>query len=142
MRLKPDELADVVHFVDAVDLLRQHGFIDDAQVQFLTGFGLRGVEYKAELIGIPFLIIEAEIKTGKSGSQYAQMYIIDTLDRRVILRDSSRGIFEQVQALMVDAGKDVLHGLYVNKGLRVEEGTHFHPALQKTVPVQTYYLNY
>ena len=142
MHISPDRLSEIVHFADAAEVLVEAGLIDKNRVRELHGFALRPAGYKEMLIGVPFLIVEAEIFPGKDHSQYAQLIIIDIEDRKSTIRDSSRGIFEQISTLIAEAEKPVLHGIYVRKGLRFDEYPFTHPGTGSSTMTRTYYLDY
>lgn len=142
MRLSALNLCSVVHFTDAIELLETTKLIDEERAKEMHGFALRSAGYKESLIGIPFMIVEAEILPGKDHSQYAQLIIIDVEDRKSTIRDSSRGIFEQVSTLVEQTRTPILHGIYVRKGLRYEEYPFNHPGTGQTTITRTYYLDF
>lgn len=135
-------LAEIVHFSDVVEILADAGFADKSRVQELHGFGLRPAAYKETLIGVPFLIVEAEILPGKDQSHFAQLVIIDIEDRKSTVRDSSRGIYEQIETLVADSDDPIIHCVYVRKGLRYEEYPFTHPATKQSTITRTYYLDF
>ena len=142
MRISNISLSGIVHFTDAVEILEDGGWITAEHASEMTGFALRGAAYKETLIEVPFLIVEAEIMPGKDRSRFAQLIIVDIEDRKSTIRDSSRGIFEQISALVEQSGKGILHGLFVRKGLRYEEYPFIHPATKIESMTRTYYLDF
>lgn len=142
MRISNGTLSEIVHFTDAVEFLERDNWITAEHAYEITGFALRGAAYKQTLIEVPFLIVEAEIMPGKDRSHFAQLIIIDVEDRKSVIRDSSRGIYEQVAELIKQSGKPILHGLFVRKGLRYEEYPFVHPATKVESITRTYYLDF
>lgn len=142
MHISPERLAEIIHFADAFEVLADAGLIDKARVQELHGFALRPAGYKESLVNVPFLIVEAEILPGKDHSHFAQLVIIDIEDRKSIIRDSSRGIYEQIAVLCADIDTHVCHGVYVRKGLRYEEYPFTHPSTKQSTMTRTYYLDF
>ena len=142
MRLSRETLSEMVHFAEAVEILEAGGRISEEQAREITSFALRPAAYKSQLVGIPFLIIEAEILPGKDHTRFAQLIIIDVDDHKCTIRDSSRGIFEQVTELVEQSDTPILHGLFVRKGLRFEEYPFVHPATKIESLTRTYYLDF
>lgn len=137
-----DQLRDIIFFDDAVELLTEHGAVSEGERHELTGFGLLPAERKADLVGQPFLILEYRVREGLNNSTFSELLIITTKDERYILRDSSRGIHEQLPTISGqrrDNGHHPFMNIYVRKGLGYREYPITDPkGVTKTV--RTYYL--
>jgi hypothetical protein len=92
-------LQDINTFGDAVIACEHHGLLTPDQARELTGFGLLPGDHKKYLVGVPFLIIGFEFKPGKDNSSFVECLIVTTHNSKYTLRDSSKGIHEQLLAL-------------------------------------------
>lgn len=135
------ELAEIETFHDAVDILVEKGIIDEERANELNGFPLMPASYKESLIGQPFLIIQAQMMQGKAGTDYVEMVTITTTNVRATVRDSSRGIAEQMRRAIAAQGKGVICGMWVRKGLRYDEYPFDDVATGKRVLTRTYFLD-
>lgn len=131
-------------FNDAVDLLSGMGALPIEQVNKMTGFGILPGDQKKELLGVPFIIVQFEFKAGKLDSSFVDCHIVTTKDERFILRDSSRGIHEQLKQIKLERERaSCPHrdlAVYVRKGLSGQENAYEAPDGTKSMST-TYYLN-
>jgi hypothetical protein len=144
VRLTPTDLREIDTFADAVDILRAKGVITDKQMFDLTGFGLLPGDQKHTLLGIPFLILEFNIRPGLKGDDYADILLVTTTDQRWRLRDSSLGIKEQLKELLRDRIASGISypnmNVHVRKGLYFREFAYHDTESGKTTNPRTYYL--
>lgn len=142
--LTASELRNIHSFTDAVDLLSNYGAIQTEQVNKMTGFGILPGERKRSLVGVPFIIVEFEFKVGKLDSSFVDCHIVTTTDERYILRDSSRGIHEQLKEIKLErerAGNtNPSLAVYVRKGLSFRDNPYEAPDGTKSTST-TFYLN-
>lgn len=141
--LNTTQLRRIQTFTDAARQLHQHGVFNGVQYDELTGFGLLPGANKEQLLGVPFLIVQFEFKTGIHDSSYVDCHIITTNDERYILRDSSRGIHSQLRSLVRERVlSDHPHpfmGVYARKGLSYKVNAYELPDGSKGTS-KTYYL--
>jgi len=137
------DLKEISTFNQAVTKLWALEVLSDEQYAQLTGFGLLPGNRKQELVGVPFLIIQFEFKTGKNESSFVECPIITTNDERYILRDSSRGIHEQLRQIMQDriasGHPKPTYGVYVRKGLTFRDNPYTSPS-GEALTTRTYFL--
>jgi hypothetical protein len=137
------DLTYIDSFHEAVSQLRSIGAFTAEQNEQLTGFGLLPGNRKQELVGVPFLIIQYEFKAGKNDSSFVECYIVTTNDERHIMRDSSRGIHEQLLELLndrIESGHPVPNcGVYVRKGLTYRDNPYTSPSGEQ-LTTRTYFL--
>lgn len=137
------DLKEISTFKDAVTTLWSMQVLSDEQCDQLTGFGLLPGNRKADLVGVPFLIIQFEFKSGKNDSSFVECHIITTNDERHTLRDSSRGIHEQLQQIYRDrvasGHQNPTYGVYVRKGLTFRDNPYTAPTGEQST-TRTYYL--
>lgn len=137
------DLKEISTFNDAVNKLWSLEVLSDEQYAQLSGFGLLPGNRKHELVGVPFLIIKFEFKTGKNESSFVECHIITTNDARHILRDSSRGIHEQLRQIhqdRVNSGHPKPnYGVYARKGLTYRDNPYESPSGEK-LTTRTYFL--
>ena len=140
-----DDLREVIFYDDAVALLEERGYIRPGDLDRLTGFSLLPGHRKGDLTEVPFLILEYQFRTGAvSQEEYAESLIITTDHRKLILRDSSQGIYTQLKALyaerMTEGNTKPQFNVPVKKGLRFEEREYTDPFGKTTLP-RTYFLD-
>lgn len=137
------DLKEISTFNDAVRELWSLQVLSDEQYAQLSGFGLLPGNRKQELVGVPFLIIQFEFKTGKNESSFVECHLITTNDERHILRDSSRGIHEQLRQIHSDrvaSGHPSPNlGVYVRKGLTFRDNPYSSPTGEQ-MTTRTYFL--
>lgn len=147
MTISDGDLAGIHDFVDAADLLFEKGYISEERAGQLHGFALRGKEYKESLEGRPFLILEARLMNGVDNTTYEELVIIDVNNRKATIRDSSRGIAEQLAKMRADrldaTGVEMarsIYGIWVRKGL-IGEARPWHDTVTDTDKIAiTYHL--
>lgn len=141
--IEASQLRTVDSFVSGVDLLRSLDVFTDEQALELTGFGLLPGSHKERLIGVPFLILEFEFKTGHDNSSYVECAIVTTKDEKLMLRDSSKGIYAQLRSVHDERIKTSnaypTLGYYARKGLSFQEFPYVTPTGEHVKP-RTYYL--
>lgn len=139
------QLAEVEVFHDAVALMHSYDAISDSQADELTGFALMPAAYKEQLVGVPFLILACSLKQGHRGTYFVELILITTNNMRAIIRDSSKGILEQVKDIMwipdLNEYMPLKMGMWVRKGLRYEDYPFTEPTTNKTIMSRTYYLD-
>ena len=144
VKLSPADLREIVTFADAVDTLINKRVLTDAQLYDLTGFGLLPGDMKHILIGIPFLILEFNIKPGIHGDDYAEILLVTTTDQRWRMRDSSLGINKQLKEILatrIANGHPTPNmGVEVRKGLYFREFEYLDTETNKVTKPRTYYL--
>lgn len=144
IKLSPHDLREIGTYADAVDLLRDKGVINDAELFSLTGFGLLPGDQKHILVGVPFLILEFQIKPGIHGDDYADILLVTTTDQRWRLRDSSLGINKQLKDLLAEriARKHPYPNMNIDvrKGLWFREFDFIDSATGEVSRPRTYYL--
>lgn len=137
------DLKEISTFNDAVTKLWALEVLSDEQYAQLSGFGLLPGNRKSELVGVPFLIIQFEFKNGKNDSSFVECHIITTNDERHVLRDSSRGIHEQLQTLhrerVASGHLNPNYGVYVRKGLTYRDNPYKSPTGESLI-TRTYFL--
>lgn len=137
-----DQLLDIETFADAIDFLTKFKALGDEEV---TPFPVMPAEYKEDLVGVPFIIIEAVLQPGINDSEYYDVLIVTMDNVKVTIRDSSRGIFNQLQRLIparLAAGHPHPQcGIYVRKGLRSTTNPFTDPSTGVTTKSKTYHLN-
>ena len=142
--LSNNDLRQICTFNDAVSQLAGIGAIGQDQYDQMTGFGILPGERKPYLVGIPFVIVQLDFKVGKYESSFVDCHIVTTSDERMIIRDSSQGIHEQLKEIVADrtrAGHVFPHmGIYIRKGLLPRENSYELPDGSKSTST-TYYLN-
>lgn len=136
------ELLDIESLSDALDFLAERGMIGPEEI---SPFPLVPGPYKEKLVGVPFLILEAHIKPGLQDTFYAEMLIITAENVKITLRDSSKGIFEQVKEIITkrtQAGhENPNRAFWVRNGLRAVDSPYTDP-ITKIEKVSTrYYLD-
>lgn len=140
---EPFGVADYLEISDlysAVDILRTKGWLTTEVEADVTGFRLIGAEEKEELIGVPFLVVSAILRHDhKKDSDYVDVMLVTADDRRIWLRDSSQGVFQQFLHMFRVVGENRVHGVWVRRGLRYEENP-FIRANGETVMARTYYM--
>lgn len=125
----------------AIEVLEDAGLIQPNVKEDITGFRLIPAEGKAELVNMPFLIVSATLKKAiEHGSTYVDIMLVTADDQRIWMRDSSTGIFAQLQERFTAAGTTVLYGLWVRRGLRFQDFP-FKRDDGQTINSRTYYLN-
>lgn len=142
--LETEDFKDITTFHDAVLKLYAIDAISDTQLNELTGFGMLPGARKGELVGVPFLIVQFDFKIGKNESSFVECYVVTTNDQRYLLRDSSRGIHEQLRQIQRDRvaiGQPVPNcGYYARKGLTYKDNPYESPDGEKLTS-RTYYLS-
>jgi hypothetical protein len=137
------DLKEISTFRDAVTTLWSMQVLTDEQCDQLSGFGLLPGNRKADLVGVPFLIIQFEFKSGKNESSFVECQIITTNDERHTLRDSSRGIHEQLQTILreriASGHPNPKYGVYVRKGLTYRDNPYTSPT-GESLTTRTYFL--
>ena len=137
------DLKKIGTFNDAVTQLWALSALTDEQYESLSGFGLLPGNRKQELVGVPFMIIHFEFKPGKNESSFVECHIITTNDQRYIVRDSSRGIHEQLRQIYQDrvsASHPVPNcGVYVRKGLTYRDNPYESPSGER-MTTRTFFL--
>ena len=138
-----EQLLDISDFSDAIDLMTEIGAFRPGEV---SPFPLVSALFKETLVGVPFIILEANIKPGVDSSSYVEMQIVTARNEKITLRDSSRGIFEQMRTEIgrrVEGGsKTPLLGFWVRKGLRFEEVPFTDRDTNITTMSKTYFLQF
>ncbi|MGE3429253.1 MAG: hypothetical protein AB7I44_21100 [Hyphomicrobiaceae bacterium] len=140
---QPHQLRDITSFTDAAYKLYEQGVFIDLQYEEFTGFGILPGNQKERLVGVTFLIIQYEFKVGKYGASFVDCHLITTNNERLVLRDSSQGIHEQLKSLCATRTK-ANHpypnmGVYVRKGLRYQDNAYVN-AQGESLTSRTYYL--
>jgi hypothetical protein len=137
------DLKKIGTFNDAVGQLWSLQALSDEQYEALSGFGLLPGNRKQELVGVPFLIIHFEFKPGKNDTSFVECHIITTNDARHIIRDSSRGIHEQLRQIYQDRLSSnhprPNYGIYVRKGLTFRDNPYQSPSGEQ-MTTRTYFL--
>lgn len=145
VKLSPEDLREIDTFGDAVDILRDKGVISDGELFDLTGFGLLPGDQKHTLVGVPFLILEFQIKPGIHSDDYAEILLVTTTDQRWRLRDSSLGIKNQLKEILAEriaAGYPHPNmNIHVRKGLYYREFDYHDTKTGKVSKPRTYYLS-
>lgn len=140
---EPYQLRAIESFTDAALKLYEEGVFTDNQLDEFTGFGILPGNQKERLVGVTFLIIQYEFKYGKYGASFVDCHIITTNNERLILRDSSQGIHEQLKSLYATRTKANFTapnmGVYVRKGLRYQDNAYVN-AQGESLTSRTYYL--
>ena len=140
-QISPNQLMDIETFTDAIDILVDMKAFAPNEA---SPFPLMPAEYKEQLVGIPFIIIEAQLQPGIEGSEYYEISLVTYNNIRVTIRDSSRGIFNQLSRMIkARAEKGRPHpqcGFYVRKGLRFTEAPFTDPVTGITTESRTYHL--
>jgi hypothetical protein len=130
------DLKKISTFNEAISQLWSVEALTVEQYEQLSGFGLLPGNRKQELVGVPFMIIYFEFKNGKDDSSFVECHIITTNDERHIVRDSSRGIHEQLRQIYqkrVSSGHPVPNcGVYVSKGLTYRDNPYTSPSGDQT----------
>jgi hypothetical protein len=136
------DLLQIEYLSDAIDLLTDMGAIGEEEI---SPFPLVPGPYKERLVGVPFLILEASIKPGLKDTEFIEMVIITTEHVKITLRDSSRGIFEQLKEIIqkrTEAGNPTPNkGFWVRNGLRVVENPYTDPITKIETTSKRYYLD-
>lgn len=137
-----EDLLNIDTMSDAIDFLTEIGAI---QGQEISPFPLVPGTYKAKLVGVPFLILEFMIKPGLDASEYAEMIIITAENIKITLRDSSRGIFEQIKEIerqrIAANNPNPNRALWVRNGLKVVETPYTDPVTKIETISRRYYLD-
>lgn len=138
-----DELRSISDFNTASYKLWECGAFTDDQLAEFTGFGILPGNQKERLVGITFLIIQFEFKVGKYDASFVDCHIVTTNNEKLILRDSSQGIHEQLKLLLAQRIRSHRHrphqGVYVRKGLRYTDNPYVN-ANGESMTSRTYYL--
>jgi hypothetical protein len=142
--LSASDLRQIHNFTDAINTLYDLGAIGPEQWEKMTGFGVLPGDRKKFLVGVPFVILQFEFKVGKLDSSFVDLHVVTTTDERMIVRDSSRGIHEQLKEILNDRSRTGHPhpnlGIYVRKGLSFRENPYEAPDGTKSTSI-TYYLN-
>lgn len=141
--LTPAELKSMTTFDDAVERMDSFGVFTLDQYHELTGFGILPGTMKSVLVGVPFLIVQYQFRVGKYDSSFVECHIITTQNNRYFMRDSSRGIHEQLRQIHRDrVAQDhpaPEHGVYARKGLDFRDNPYETPDGVKLTS-RTYYI--
>lgn len=142
--LDSNELRMINTFRDAAHTLLEMGVYTDQQMDEFTGFGILPGAQKETLVGVTFLIIQFEFKVGKYETSFVDCHIITTDDRKLILRDSSLGIHEQLKDIYTSRVKSnhpfPSMGVYARKGLKFKDNSYIDSNGKPGVS-RTYYLS-
>lgn len=137
------DLLQIEYLSDAIDLLADIGAIGEEEI---SPFPLVPGPFKEKLVGVPFLILEATIKPGLKDTRFVEMIIITAENVKITLRDSSRGIFEQMEEILnkrVEAGHtNPTKGFWIRNGLRVVESPYTDPITKTETISKRYYLDF
>ncbi len=137
-----EDLLNIDTLNDAIDYLTEIGAIEGAEI---SPFPLVPGSYKEKLVGVPFLILEFTIKPGVNATEYAEMIIITAENIKITLRDSSRGIFEQLKEILLQRvsakHRNPNRALWVRNGLRVTESPYTDPVTRQDTISRRYYLD-
>lgn len=140
-QISNDKLLDIVTFADAIDVLTEMRAFAPNEA---NPFPLMPAEFKEQLVGVPFIIVEALLQPGIDDSEYYEISLVTYHNIRVTIRDSSRGIFNQLgRMIKARAEKGRPHpqcGFYVRKGLRYTATPFTDPGTGITTESRTYYL--
>jgi hypothetical protein len=141
--LVADDLRRIESFKDAVSYLEDTGAISADQAAELSGFGLLPGKNKALLVGVPFVIVEFEFRIGRDNSSFVECAIVTTKNERYLMRDSSKGIFQQLKSLYEErlaAGHPhPTLAYYARKGLTFQDYNYVAPSGESTKS-RTYFL--
>lgn len=141
-QISQDELMKLDTFADAIDLLNEMQVFSDSDAQ---PFPLMAAEYKERLVGTPFIILEAVKKPGINDTDYYEIKLVTYADEKVTIRDSSRGIYHQLDGMIKARSRAHRHhpncGFYIRKGLRFTTNPYTDPATMLTTETKTYYLD-
>lgn len=143
--IPPNKLKEILCYSDAIDLLEELGAIPENKTDEHTGFAVMPAEFKAKLVGMPFMILECGIKDGIGGTHYAEIILVTVNDIKAKIRDSSKGIYEQIIELLterISAGntKPAL-GIWVRKGLKYKDYPYSDLSTGTVSMSRTYYLD-
>lgn len=145
---QPSDLREIEYFADAVALLEEAKVLTEDTLSKLTGFTRLPGGSKHELENVPFLILEYRFRTGSvSQEKYADILLVtlNTPVRKLILRDSSLGICQQLKDLLAERKTNnhpaPHYGVWVAKGLRSEEVEFTDYDTGEVKRPRTYYLD-
>jgi hypothetical protein len=120
--LSTDQLSEIKSFADAIALANEvYGAEHIAVASDVLGDGFRILENKDALSGVGFFAINWTFSMGDHG-EFVAMKVVTEDDRKLVLIDGSKGIFEQVKLYSEKTGK--YGGLVVRRGLRRSDYTY------------------
>lgn len=121
---------------DALEILEENGLLTHEVKEQVTGFQFIPATGKHTLVGIPFLIVSATHRRNPDDdSAYVDLMVVTVDDRRIWFRDSSRGIYRQLEPLFLEQEASVIYGIWVRKGLTFKDFPY------KGATSRTYYLD-
>jgi hypothetical protein len=98
-----EELANIESFADALNLMTEAGVVPEDISAYGTGF--RVVE-KAELVGVPFVILDWRFNEGAYGDEgFVSCEIVNERNQKLIINDGSTGLRDQLKAVTASRNK-------------------------------------
>lgn len=152
-RFDDEVLANVKTSEDMRELFERFGVEVVSVADYSAGFEL--VE-KATLIGVPFVIIEANFHEGSYGdAEFVSVEAMTQDEKKVVFNDGSTGVMAQIRRIMKDRVEKGVAPEHANKGILVPGGLTLSEYYrnEKTgatsnkaegkdwVPARTYYLS-
>jgi hypothetical protein len=144
-RFTAEDLYNVNSFDDAVSLLQKVGY-SPADIIPATelgdGFLELKKEEKAQLTGVPFLLLEAVWDEGDFAEDgYFQLKVVTKDGRKFRMSDGGTGIARQLHFLMQTRGLDYVPPMVCDRGLRSSTYDFTDETTGKTTKATTFYLD-
>lgn len=118
-RLSAETYAEMESFDQAIQALQDAGIgITNASDDLGDGFEI--LEEKSQLVGVPFLILEARENPGEYGVSFTSLRVMTRDGRKLVVNDGGTGIHEQHLMFKEKTGRS-LAGVYVPHGLRASD---------------------
>lgn len=111
------QLREVNSLDDALRILNESGItVKDASEVMGDGFELLNDKEKAQLVGVPFVIMSYAEAPGDFGKSFVSLRVVTKDGRKLIVNDGSTGIRDQVVDHEAHVGSIV--GMHFPNGLR------------------------
>lgn len=126
---------EITSLRDAIEILDENGLLADDVREQVTGFQFIPATEKHTLVGVPFLIVSATHRRNPDDdSAYVDLMVVTVDDRRIWFRDSSRGIYRQLETVFTERESATIYGIWVRKGLTFKDFPY------RETTSRTYYL--